>query len=379
MEINSKAHPAATTPLLPVSNNPSSNPNTSQAIIRWIAGLVLVQLINVLLIIFMLGTFTIFCNSMPLSLAPQPPNVQLNSLFMSKFNTSSTTLGANWEMSLTVENPNLVTWVRFNHVKGSISYKGYFVAISSVEPFELGLKESKMIRLKILSKMTGSEEDYHRLGLPVVIMKWGLDEMLTRQREDGAVRFNLQMFVWATYKTGWWGEQHVVMSPQCLDMKVELSPRNGFGSWISGGPMSQADIGNQNGGLIVTLNPFEIYAYYKESEALSCASVDATLHIPPRKQKTVQIKFDSTGCEGEQPYVEDRVMKHLSEDKKKGYLSFSLKMHIDASYGMKELLGMGTQVALNPNCSGLKVELLGSKGTEGKMNGGHKCSIPLPK
>ncbi|KAM0977979.1 hypothetical protein ACFX13_014261 [Malus domestica] len=379
MEINSKAHPAATTPLLPVSNNPSSNPNTSQAIIRWIAGLVLVQLINVLLIIFMLGTFTIFCNSMPLSLAPQPPNVQLNSLFMSKFNTSSTTLGANWEMSLTVENPNLVTWVRFNHVKGSISYKDYFVAISSVEPFELGLKESKMIRLKISSKMTGSEEDYHRLGLPVVIMKWGLDEMLSRQREDGAVRFNLQMFVWATYKTGWWGEQHVVMSPQCLDMKVELSPRNGFGSWISGGPMSQADIGNQNGGLIVTLNPFEIYAYYKESEALSCASVDATLHIPPRKQKTVQIKFDSTGCEGEQSYVEDRVMKHLSEDKKKGYLSFSLKMHIDASYGMKELLGMGTQVALNPNCSGLKVELLGSKGTEGKINGGHKCSIPLPK
>ncbi|KAM2976673.1 hypothetical protein FF2_013717 [Malus domestica] len=379
MEINSKAHPAATTPLLPVSNNPSSNPNTSQAIIRWIAGLVLVQLINVLLIIFMLGTFTIFCNSMPLSLAPQPPNVQLNSLFMSKFNTSSTTLGANWEMSLTVENPNLVTWVRFNHVKGSISYKDYFVAISSVEPFELGLKESKMIRLKISSKMTGSEEDYHRLGLPVVIMKWGLDEMLSREREDGAVRFNLQMFVWATYKTGWWGEQHVVMSPQCLDMKVELSPRNGFGSWISGGPMSQADIGNQNGGLIVTLNPFEIYAYYKESEALSCASVDATLHIPPRKQKTVQIKFDSTGCEGEQPYVEDRVMKHLSEDKKKGYLSFSLKMHIDASYGMKELLGMGNQVALNPNCSGLKVELLGSKGTEGKINGGHKCSIPLPK
>ncbi|KAM1936170.1 hypothetical protein ACFX15_013474 [Malus domestica] len=379
MEINSKAHPAATKPLLPVSNNPSSNPNTSQAIIRWIAGLVLVQLINVLLIIFMLGTFTIFCNSMPLSLAPQPPNVLLNSLFMSKFNTSSTTLGANWEMSLTVENPNLVTWVRFNHVKGSILYKDYFVAISSVEPFELGLKESKMIRLKISSKMTGSEEDYHRLGLPVVIMKWGLDEMLSRQREDGAVRFNLQMFVWATYKTGWWGEQHVVMSPQCLDMKVELSPRNGFGSLISGGPMSQADIGNQNGGLIVTLNPFEIYAYYKESEALSCASVDATLHIPPRKQKTVQIKFDSTGCEGEQPYVEDRVMKHLSEDKKKGYLSFSLKMHIDASYGMKELLGMGTQVALNPNCSGLKVELLGSKGTEGKINGGHKCSIPLPK
>ncbi|KAM1109225.1 hypothetical protein ACFX15_008330 [Malus domestica] len=137
--------------------------------------------------------------------------------------------------------------------------------------------------------------------------------------------------------------------------------------------------GNQNGGLIVTLSPFASYVYYKESEALSCASVDATLRIPPRKQKTVQIKFDSTSCEGEQPYVEDRVMKQLCEDKKKGYLSFSLKMHIDASYSMKELLGMGTQVALNPNCSGLKVEFWGSKGTEGKIIEGRKCSIPLPK
>lgn len=101
----------------------------------------------------------------------------------------------------------------------------------------MGLKESKMIRLKISSKMTGSEEDYHRLGLPEEIMKWGLDEMMSRQREDGAMRFSLQMFVWATYKTGWWGDQHVVISPQCLDMKVELLPRIGFGSWISGGPM----------------------------------------------------------------------------------------------------------------------------------------------
>lgn len=136
--------------------------------------------------------------------------------------------------------------------------------------------------------------------------------------------------------------------------------------------------GNQNGGLTVTLNPFESYVYYKEREALSCASVDAMLHVPPRKQKTLQIKFDPTSCGGEQPYVEDRVMKELSEDRKSGHLSFSLKMRIDASYSMRELLGMGTQVTLNPNCSGLKVQFEGAKG-EGKINGGRKCTIPLPK
>lgn len=135
--------------------------------------------------------------------------------------------------------------------------------------------------------------------------------------------------------------------------------------------------GNQNSGLTVTIYPFESFVYYKEGEdALSCALVDA-MHIPPRKQKTVQIKFDSTGCGGEQPFIEDRVLKKLSEDRKSGYLNFSLKMNIDASYSMRELLGMGTQVSLNPNCTNLKIELAAAKG-EGKITGGRKCSVPLP-
>ncbi|XP_050379570.1 uncharacterized protein LOC126796902 [Argentina anserina] len=136
--------------------------------------------------------------------------------------------------------------------------------------------------------------------------------------------------------------------------------------------------GNQNSGLTVTIYPFETFVYYKESEdALSCASVDA-MHIPPRKQKTVQIKFDSTGCEGNQPFIEDRVLKELSEDhRKSGYLNFSLKMRIDASYTMRELLGMGTQVTINPNCTDLKIEIAQPQG-EGEIIGGRKCTVPLP-
>ncbi|PRQ44123.1 hypothetical protein RchiOBHm_Chr3g0475751 [Rosa chinensis] len=148
-------------------------------------------------------------------------------------------------------------------------------------------------------------------------------------------------------------------------------------SSLSAGWDAKMTFGNQNNGLTVTLYPFESFVYYKEGEdALSCALVDA-MHIPPRKQKTVQIKFDSTGCGGDQPFIEDRVLKELSEDRKSGYLNFSMKMHIDASYSMRELLGMGTQVSLNPNCTNLKVEFVAAKG-EGKIFGGRKCSVPLP-
>ncbi|PQM43312.1 uncharacterized protein Pyn_03766 [Prunus yedoensis var. nudiflora] len=141
---------------------------------------------------------------------PQAPNVQLNSLFMSKFNISNTTLGANWDMTLTIDNPNLVTWVRFNHIKGTKN--------GAREDITLGL---------------GEEDRDHQL----VVKKRVLDEMMSRRREDGAVHFRMQMFVWATYRTAWWGTQNVVMSPQCLDFKVGFLRGIGFGSWISGGPM----------------------------------------------------------------------------------------------------------------------------------------------
>ncbi|ONH95927.1 hypothetical protein PRUPE_7G096700 [Prunus persica] len=165
---------------------------------------------------------------------PQAPNVQLNSLFMSKFNISNTTLGANWDMTLTIDNPNLLTWVRFNHIKGSMSYKDNILAISSIEPFMLGLKERRTVRVKISTMGLGEEDRDHQL----VVKKRVLDEMMSKRREDGAVHFSMQMFVWATYRTGLWGtQQDVVMSPQCLDLKVGFSRGIGFGSGISGGPM----------------------------------------------------------------------------------------------------------------------------------------------
>ncbi|KAH0971756.1 hypothetical protein GBA52_023912 [Prunus armeniaca] len=223
MEINAKAHHHSTTePLLPISSNPS-NPIVSQSIAsQSFARLVHVQRI----LLLALGTFTLLCVFM---LTPtQNPKIQLDSLFMSKLNVSNMSLGANWDMAFTVENPNMVSWVQFDRIEGSILYKDNPLAIYSVEPFDLGLKEQRLMRVKIST--TGLQDQPK--------MKVSDLEEMNRQRKDGAVSLKMEMFAWATYKKGWWGTEDVMMEAHCLDLRVGFLPKVGFGSWISGGPMT---------------------------------------------------------------------------------------------------------------------------------------------
>lgn len=138
-------------------------------------------------------------------------------------------LRSDWDLKLTMENPNLVSWVSFDRVEGSILYKDNTLAIKSVEPFVLGLKERRIVHMKIST--TGLEEDQP------VVKDWVIGE-IREKRKDGAVQFSMQMFIWGTYKNGWWGTQKVVMNPQCSDLKVEFLPKFGFGSWVSRSPMT---------------------------------------------------------------------------------------------------------------------------------------------
>ncbi|CAL9026312.1 unnamed protein product [Prunus brigantina] len=227
MDCNRTAQRSATMPLLPVSYNPSiSNPNMSLSITsRFTAKLVLLHRI----LLFVLGIVTLLCVAMATSLVPQPPKIKLNSLFVSKINVSNTKLGANFDVAFTIENPNLVSWIFFDRIDGSISYEDNALVTYSLDPLVLGLKEHRMMHVKI--SVNGLQEDQ-----PVV--KERVLEEIHRQREDGAVNFSLEMFARATYRTGWRGTKSVLMNPQCLDLRVGFLPKVGFGSWISGGPMT---------------------------------------------------------------------------------------------------------------------------------------------
>lgn len=155
MEMHGKAPDCSeSSPLLPVSNSPNPNPYAPQSMkSHYISKFSLVQLIS-LTVTF--GTFL----SLPyiftsMCLVPQTPNFQLDSLFVSKFNVSNTTLGDKWDMTLKIENPNLFSSVRFNDVKGSILFKhNNSLAMYSMEPFELGYKEQRMVHMKISKGQT---------------------------------------------------------------------------------------------------------------------------------------------------------------------------------------------------------------------------------
>ncbi|CAB4317427.1 unnamed protein product [Prunus armeniaca] len=99
----------------------------------------------------------------------------------------------------------MVSWVQFDRIEGT--------KIDACEDIE--------------DRITGSAE-----------MKVSDLEEMNRQREDGVVSLKMEMFAWATYKKGWWGTEDVMMEAHCLDLRVGFLPKVGFGSWITGGPMT---------------------------------------------------------------------------------------------------------------------------------------------
>ncbi|XP_015898814.3 uncharacterized protein LOC107432231 [Ziziphus jujuba] len=166
-----------------------------------------------------------------MSLGPQAPVVEMDSLFVSKLNASKTKLAANWDIMVTIWNPSLISKIYFNRVEGLISYKDTALSTNSMEPFTLGLKEQRAIRMRFST--TGFEGDQ-----PVV--KGRVSQMIRKDYEGGlTVRFNMQIMVWATYKNGWWGTQRVMMNPTCNDMRVRFLPGGiGFGRWLGENPMT---------------------------------------------------------------------------------------------------------------------------------------------
>ncbi|XP_004301661.1 PREDICTED: uncharacterized protein LOC101294768 [Fragaria vesca subsp. vesca] len=207
-------------PLLPVSDNANSNPYVQQS--RKSHYISEVRIVDIIVLMVTFGTIL----SSPsvftfMSLPPQTPSFQLDSLFLSNFNISNTTFRTDWDTTLTIENPNMISTVNINSIKGLISYKDNSLAMYSIKPLELGCMEHRLVHVKISTMTTN---------------RWIFEEINRQRDENEAVRFNMTMFVSPTYTSGWWGIENVVLNPRCMDLKVAFLPRAGFGSWVNRGP-----------------------------------------------------------------------------------------------------------------------------------------------
>ncbi|PRQ18907.1 putative Late embryogenesis abundant protein, LEA-14 [Rosa chinensis] len=201
MEINLKVLEGQDSPpQLLASNNPNSNPYVQRNMkAHYISEVRIVHLLILMVTFWAVLCLPFFFTSM--SLVPQTLSFQHNSLFLSNFNISNTTIGADWDKTLQIENPNSVTKIHFNIINGSISYKDNSLAMYSIKPFELGYREHRTVHLKISKYQTMEKNG------------WVSDEINMQRDENGAVNFSLTMFVSATYTTGWWGIKKFVSNP----------------------------------------------------------------------------------------------------------------------------------------------------------------------
>jgi hypothetical protein len=135
--------------------------------------------------------------------------------------------------------------------------------------------------------------------------------------------------------------------------------------------------GNRHSYFEISIESFESFVYYYHQDALSCALVES-IHLGPKKQKLVQIKFNASGCGGgEQPFVEERVLKEIKRDGDNGTLHLGLVLNFQASYRK----GPWSWVYwLKAKCTDLDVLFETGPGA-GMMIGEEPraCSVPLLK
>ncbi|XWS43349.1 hypothetical protein CRYUN_Cryun16bG0095300 [Craigia yunnanensis] len=70
---------------------------------------------------------------------------------------------------------------------------------------------------------------------------------------------------------------------------------------------------NQNSVLEKAIDRFESPLYYNYTNPISCAVMKA-MHLGPNKQRLVQMKFNSTHCGEDQPFIDDRVLEGIRKD-----------------------------------------------------------------
>ncbi|XVE96305.1 hypothetical protein REPUB_Repub02eG0209800 [Reevesia pubescens] len=131
---------------------------------------------------------------------------------------------------------------------------------------------------------------------------------------------------------------------------------------------------NQNNVLEMAIDSFESSLYYNYTSPISCAVMKA-MHLGPKKQRLVQMKFNSAQCGEEQPYIDDSVLDGIRKDEIKGEMSFVVGMKLRVSYRTGIL---GWDYDLKPDCPKLDIKLVPGTGTGGVIFDQPKiCFVPL--
>ncbi|KAK2418523.1 hypothetical protein P8452_62692 [Trifolium repens] len=153
-----------------------------------------------------------------LMLHPQLPVYKVNSLSVSNFNTS-TTLTGDWNISITVENPNDRLKGYFREFKVDIVHDNNEIAMSTVPNFELEKQEQKQMDVRASSS---------NAVIAVSYQKWDLDKM-SNERLSGSVMFGVRIASMTEFRSPSLTTRNTGMLASCMGLKVVFQGPTGTG------------------------------------------------------------------------------------------------------------------------------------------------------
>ncbi|KAF5477880.1 hypothetical protein F2P56_004488 [Juglans regia] len=208
---------------------PDGTPNI-MSIGKYVLSLI-AMLISFITICGIISTFAWF------TFKSQDPTLRVDSLSLSTFDTSNSTLTAIYEVGLTFHNPNDVLKLDFEEMEVFVFYKRHYAfAGSTVEPFSMDVKETKSLNAT-LGKIGA-----HWIWEDSVV------EEIRGDRKKGTVGFDFLIRETVIFKGPWWlwwkGKETV--AHYCSNLEVLFVNAKDVGRLrksVNGAPMRCHEVG----------------------------------------------------------------------------------------------------------------------------------------
>ncbi|OMO63485.1 hypothetical protein COLO4_32398 [Corchorus olitorius] len=157
----------------------------------------------------------------------QGPQLPPDSFSVSNFHVSDSKLSATWELDLAFLSQGNGHEIQFSGIEGTIFYKDIALAMTSWQPFGVGMKEQEKVHLKFVT--SGYEGDQ-----PIV--ENSVLREIKEEQNNGTVRFSMRINTFVAYQNWglFWRSSNPGYDSYCWDLIVRFSPKTGTGKLFGG-------------------------------------------------------------------------------------------------------------------------------------------------
>lgn len=189
-------------PYAPPYNNQPYRASPSRSFVRTFLTAMIVVFITMGVIIFILW----------LVLRPRLPEFRVDSLSLTNFSTSDTSVSGNWNARFSVYNPNKKLSIYYDAVDSMVYYRTESIAETRIPPFKQSKRNQTFVDASFAAKDTYM--DRRALGA------------INADRTGGTLYFNVKLLARAEFKTGGWRARNKFVKVSCQYLIVSISPSN---------------------------------------------------------------------------------------------------------------------------------------------------------